>query len=382
MINTVILLKYYLMKKIIASLIFLLFMTNIGAQGLISNMGQMSLKTNSNTIDVEIVNIAREQVELPFSSDKSQTLPISLFLPDHNTFIVHSDVDSISFTLPLGNSISVLIEKDGMQPVVIDINNGFIFQKLEFDTTHKNEDMKIVYEEDINNPYLVQLRKEYPIDSIASTENTDLGKIRKIASWVHSLWKHDGMNEPEKKDALYILHEVAKGKRFRCVEYGIVTSACLNSIGIKARTLSLRTSDVETRPVGAGHVLLEAYVNDLNKWIMIDPQWDIIPHINGTPLNAVELQSGITNSENVDIMTTEEASAGEYFAWIYPYLYYFSVKFDNRENVPAEDRHTYKGKTNLMLVPIGAKNPTIFQQKDPIDYCIYTNSLRDFYTKP
>jgi hypothetical protein len=35
-----------------------------------------------------------------------------------------------------------------------------------------------------------------------------------------------------------------------------------------------------------------------------------------------------------------------------------------------------------MLVPIGATNPTIFQIKNKIDYCIYTNSLNDFYESP
>jgi hypothetical protein len=35
-----------------------------------------------------------------------------------------------------------------------------------------------------------------------------------------------------------------------------------------------------------------------------------------------------------------------------------------------------------MLVPLGAKNPTVFQIKYPLDYLIYTNSLKDFYQIP
>lgn len=287
----------------------------------------------------------------------------------------------LSFVLKRGGSTSFKLLKDGMQPFVIRVVNGITLEELTFDLKNANKDYHIVYEKDMDNPYLSKLRAGYPVDSIAASAKTDIEKIRKIASWVHGLWQHDGMNEPEQNDALYILGEVEKGRCFRCVEYGIVTTACLNSIGIKARTLSLKTKDCETRPSGAGHVLLEAYVNDLDKWIMIDPQYDIIPHLFGLPLNAVEFQDAITKEKPVDVWTTDNIQAGEYIPWIYPYLYYFSVNFDNREYKP-DGQKTINGKSALMLVPVGGKNPEIFQKRFPLDYCIYTHSLLNFYANP
>jgi len=341
-----------------------------------------NLGTNTDSIKVEIVNLAIEDVVLPFSDAKSYTLPIDLYLPNNQNLIIYSDIDTISFDLPLGQTVSLSVIKKGMKPVTINLKNGLNYEKIEFDNNSKNPDLSIIYENDNENPFLKELKSKYPIDSIASTEKTDQGKVRKIASWVHNLWKHDRMNEPEKNDALYILEEVKKGKRFRCVEYGIVTTACLNSIGIKARTLSLKTKDAETRPSGAGHVVLEVFLNDLDKWIIVDPQWDIIPHVNDIPLNAIEFQAAITNHDNIGIWTTEKITMEEYIPWIYPYLYYFSVQFDNRENISKEKRYYYNGKSDLMLVPLNAKNPTVFQNRFPIDYCFYTNSLQDFYGKP
>ena len=228
-----------------------------------------------------------------------------------------------------------------------------------------------------------RLKKEYPIDSVAAKGKTDLEKVQSISSWVHKLWKHDGYNAPEKNDALYILEEVKKGQQFRCVEYGIVTTACLNAIGLPSRTLALKRKDVETTPSGAGHVVMEVFLNDFNKWVMVDPQWDAIFCLNYIPLNAVELQKAITEKKDIQILSDDkELNPNQYIAWIYPYLYYFSHKFDNRENIPKEDKIKINGKSDIMLVPIGATNPTIFQRKFPIDYCIYTHSLIDFYSKP
>lgn len=370
------------MKHLITLCLFVLATSYITVSQADSNKRELSLKTKSGRIKIEAPDSEIEDAELAFSSEKSDTLYASVFLENNNSFKIYSDIDTVNFAVPIGHTVFLSVEKNEVKPIVITIKNGLDYDTISFDQTNAIQDLSIVYEDNQNNIYLNDLRSKYPIDSIASTGNSDLEKIRKISSWVHSLWQHDGWNEPEKGDALYILEEVKKGKRFRCVEYGVVTTACLNSIGIKARTLSLKTKDSETRQSGAGHVLLEAYLYDLKKWVVIDPQWDIIPHINGTPLNAVELQSAITNNKDVSIWTSEPITFSSYVAWIYPYLYYLSISLDNREYIDKNERYTYNGYSDLMLVPIGAKKPTIFQQLYPINNCIYTNSIKDFYSNP
>ena len=252
---------------------------------------------------------------------------------------------------------------------------------LQFDKNSKNADINFWYDQNDHNEYLKLLRSKYPIDSLIKEARTDMEKTLKILNWIHNQWQHNGDNEPSKNDAISILEEAKEGKNFRCVEYGIVAAACLNAIGLNSRMLALKTKDVETTEYGAGHVATEVFLNDLKKWVFIDGQFDAMPVLNDTPLNAVEFQKAITeNFDQLEIKTSSDIPKSIYTNWIYPYLYYFDVKFDNREGI--DNKKSIDGKSSLMLVPLGAKSPTIFQRTFPMDYLKYTHSLEDFYAKP
>lgn len=226
-------------------------------------------------------------------------------------------------------------------------------------------------------PYLQRLRTEYSLERIVGGAADDYAKVRALALWAHNLWQHHGENEPRNHDPISILEEVRQGKKFRCVEYAVVISGCLNALGIPSRVLALKTEDVETRKSGAGHVVAEAYVRDLDKWILVDGQWDVIPLLDEIPLSAVELQQALAeNRPELAIHTGSDSKPAEYFKWIGPYLFYLDVSLDNR--VAVADRSCAR----LMLVPVGAKKPTVFQQDFPIRDMVYTHSVRAFYAKP
>lgn len=295
-------------------------------------------------------------------------------------FTFYTDLDSINFEL----------KPNEVHKFYVKLKDAYAFtavktilpqtSALVFDKASINSELTFWYQDGIND-YLNLLRSKYSIDSLIQNAKNDTEKALSILNWVHKQWRHNGNNTPVKNDAISILEEVKTGKNFRCVEYGIVTSACLNSIGLKARTLSLKTKDVETTKYGAGHVLLEVYLNDLQKWVVLDGQWDIMPVLNNIPLNAVEFQKAITEDyNNLEIRSLSGTPKRQYVQWIYPYLYYFSFAFDNREGIASREK--INGKNSLMLVPIGAKNPTIFQITSKIENCLYTNSINDFYGKP
>lgn len=223
--------------------------------------------------------------------------------------------------------------------------------------------------------YLTRLRTAYALDKVVAGEKSDYGKVRAVSRWVRSRWEHNGSNEPRKPDPISILQEAAEGKRFRCVEYSVVLSAALNSLGIPARVLGLKTEDAETRESGAGHVVTEAYLADVKKWLMVDGQWDVIPTLKGKPLHAVELQRALSRQDKgLSVDSLSGAQAEKYFAWVAPYLFYFDTKLDSRFEGASPSQ-------SLMLVPVGAKEPTVFQRKWPLRM-VYTHSLRAFYPKP
>lgn len=99
--------------------------------------------------------------------------------------------------------------------------------------------------------------------------------VLEALAWVSSQWAHDGLNQPPKHfNALDILKTVhTKNEKYRCVEYGLVLSEVLQAYGFVSRTVALRSNDVAYGGWGKGHVAMEVWINDLNKWIFLDPQF-------------------------------------------------------------------------------------------------------------
>ena len=250
---------------------------------------------------------------------------------------------------------------------------------LQFDT-EPTKQYELNYEVHSSDSGLVVLRSTYQLDTIIKDCKTDFEKVVKIQSWVQSRWKHDGSNAPEKRDAMYILQEAEKGKRFRCVEYSLVANQCLQSLGFKVRNLGLMTKDISQVKSGGGHAVNEVYLEDIGKWVFIDPQFDVITVRNGIPLNAVELQQVIAGNTHFDILNPNQTiTKEEYIKWIGPYLYYFYTSI-NGQRISVWDR-IVGNKRQLLLLPVEAKKPRYFQKIFKLNNFHYTTSIGDFYPK-
>ena len=254
-----------------------------------------------------------------------------------------------------------------------------------YDINTVNTDLIFKYPDTLNNEFLRELRTEYKLIELTQNKSTDIDKVLSVLNWTHNQWKHNGSNEPSKSDALTILKEAKDGKKFRCVEYGIVLSSALQALNFKARVVGLKTADVETKKYGAGHVLAEVWIPQFNKWVLIDGQFNVMPILDNIPLNAVEFQQAISENKQYKLIDingeVSRKSKKMYTSFVFNYLYFIDAKFDNR-NDPVDQRVVYESKSTLMLVPLGVKNPTVFQIKYPMDNIFYTNSVNDFYHKP
>ena len=276
----------------------------------------------------------------------------------------------LGFSLYMSPSLGGLIE-GGKE------KHDRIVEKLDFEKT-RNPEFQIEYRTSAENPDLVKLKTDFKLDTLINDTISDFEKVLKIQSWVNSQWEHDGNNSPEKNDAYYILKQAEKGERFRCTEYSLVASACLKSLGFKVRTLGLMTKDIDQVNSGAGHVANEVFIPDLDKWIFIDPQFDVITTQNGNPMNAVELQKAIAYNKPFEIINPNGVITKEdYIDWIGPYLYYFYVNL-NKGKVSVLDR-IIGTKKQLTLVPKGAKEPEYFQRLFRLNNTYFTNSTKDFY---
>jgi hypothetical protein len=367
------------MKKL-SSILFALFVLAMPVLGQQKYKGLPVIKANAPKADYKI---GADWTKGTWSI-MPELSPDVLQVPVHSKKVYvmfRTDIDSISFQVKPGKSYQFYVQLNEKDYALTELKGfGFVAQK--FIDVQDVAGYTFLYEQTQQNEYLQTLREQYELDKVVAGAANDTEKALRIVNWVHQQWQHNGSNEPSKSDALTILEEARQGKNFRCVEYGIVTTAALNAVGLPSRTMGLKMKDVETIESGAGHVVMEVYLKDINKWVMLDGQFDAMPVLNNVPLNAVEFQQAIANNyDALEIRSLSGTSKSNYVAWVYPYLYYFDVRFDNREGIALE-RETIDTKSNLMLVPIGAKLPKVFQVKYPMDMYKYTNSLTDFYESP
>ena len=151
--------------------------------------------------------------------------------------------------------------------------------------------------------------------ALPEPEQSAWGTARALLTWVHTRWEHanDHVEDP---DALDVLARVDAGEKFACVEYSIVLSQALNAAGIPGRRLDLRQANHHVG-VGRGHVVSEGWIDDLDRWVVLDGQngayWT---DDDGDPLGALELQRRLAAGESATMVgLVEPMSASESATW-------------------------------------------------------------------
>lgn len=108
-----------------------------------------------------------------------------------------------------------------------------------------------------------------------------------VLDWVTTCWEHAN-GHVDQRDAVEVLNRAATGERFACVEYTIVLSQALNAVGIPERSLNLMMSDHHTG-AGRGHVVSEAWIVELGRWVLLDGQNGAWWGEEGRPLGVLDL---------------------------------------------------------------------------------------------
>jgi hypothetical protein len=301
------------------------------------------------------------------------------------TLVFKTDSDSIRIEIQAGQTKNFYVRlKDSVNALTV-VHAVPAWHLLSFSKDEKPNDSIRSWYGFYSNVYRDSLEMLYPA-SVAN-QNSDITKIAALLEWTHNQWKHSGNNSPKRADAISILGEAKAGGQFPCFAFSIVLAGKLNAAGYTARVLYLKGGDVETNKQVPGHVVTEVYIPSLRKWAFLDGQFNTMPMLNGTPLNAVELQKAF--SENFDGLgfynqvnyNGTKWTKKEYAQFVYPYLFFFDYYFDSRSGTGTANK--ISGKSSLMLVPAGVKPPVKFGAFDGlINYCIYTNDAGKFYAAP
>jgi hypothetical protein len=142
----------------------------------------------------------------------------------------------------------------------------------------------------IGTPSSRQLRETYHIDRAVKGKRSQIEQQLALMDWVHRQWEHDGEKSAQKARALDILAEVAKGKRFACIDYAITLRDVLMAFGYPARVIGLQ-ADGHSYRIGAGHSVIEVWNDELGKWILLDPQNNAVWRDGDRYLDAAEVRA-------------------------------------------------------------------------------------------
>lgn len=218
-----------------------------------------------------------------------------------------------------------------------------------------------------NNLYLTRLRRKHDLEKLVSTTQNDLERVKRICHWVFARCEATGSSRGLPQDPISLLEAAEQGKRLRSVEMATVTAGCLNAIGIPARAVGGQSRDAETRRLGAGNVFVEAWLPDQRTWVFVDAEMDVVGQAaDGTPLDAVAFRQALASAN----------PPKDYPPSLAMCMYFFTTSLDQR--YPIEDRDS----GDIMLAPVGAQAPTLFQREPAIPPEHFTHRPREFHAEP
>ena len=147
----------------------------------------------------------------------------------------------------------------------------------------------------------VQMLKEFIQQRLKPRMQSDIQTFGDILSWVNSRWDHDGSMSPANMSSMEILEAAEHGRNFSCNEYANVFTDIMHSQGYVCRTIGVATADIAYGGMGVSHSLCEAWSNELNAWILIDPQFGLMIKHGKKYVNYIELQDLISKKKEKEL---------------------------------------------------------------------------------
>ena len=168
----------------------------------------------------------------------------------------------------------------------LETNIGLLNYFDRFDTVEDFDAPEFEY--DFESPELAQLREIYSLESVSADRGGHDG-VARLAEWVHGRLRPGGTPSIN-ANAAAILEAASSGAHdgFSCDQYAVTLSELCMAIGIPAR---ITVVDPFNPNQGGNHVVVHAWANDLDKWVMYDAQFNAFyTNDAGTPLHALELR--------------------------------------------------------------------------------------------
>ena len=193
---------------------------------------------------------------------------------------------------------------------------GILKMNNEFKET--NRQSNIIYEISENKNNLVESYKLFEV----AGDGDDYSKIVNLLNWESKHILHNGDYDGHIRNTAFDLFKYSfdTANGINCRSLSLALLECLLGVKIKTRVIYMfpySPYDFDN------HVVCEAWVEELQKWIMIDPTYNaIVLNTFDEPLNIMEIRDALANMEklhfakglNYNGNTVEEDEVFEYYA--------------------------------------------------------------------
>lgn len=208
-------------------------------------------------------------------------------------------------------------------------------------------------------PNLLELYEDNNLISLKKKRNDFEVCLRAMEWTFHHLMAHQFSDYSGELNAKNILKFKKESHvTVNCLCHATVLVELLLALNIKARKVSCMPIDVV--PID-NHVVVEAYVHSLGKWIMLDPSMCCyITNSDDKPLSISEIRKCLIYENNINIQTYSRFSnltfksnkslkldSNEYITYLYKNFFRFVMR-ENQNSIATKE-----GDVFYMLVPKG-----------------------------
>lgn len=230
-----------------------------------------------------------------------------------------------------------------------DLYTGIL--RMMSDFRDDGRDIKLEYRMD---PDLELLKNQYQLETLIGNGD-ELSKITNLLQWVTAHIYHKGNYDNHVKKTAMDLFEYAfdrgEDNGINCACLSNALTECYLSVGIKARSVFLMPCSPYD---GDNHVVCEAWSDELQKWIMVDPTYGLyLMDEDGTPLNVVEIRERLAFQKelrfcegyNYNGVCSDKKEIIEYYAKDFFYFQIYKIQGYDIENI--------KNNMIITIAPIG-----------------------------
>ncbi|MCB0744439.1 MAG: transglutaminase domain-containing protein, partial [Ignavibacteriae bacterium] len=250
---------------------FLFLIVVFLSNSIISQNKNIVIKANSRSVDIKDGNnfIKNAWTIVPEANP-------DVYETSAKKVTFYTDIDSISINVKPNtfHDFTILLKgKDSAKTRVVYVPSRLdILQGAgEYNTSDNRFFPKFTYQSE-KNAELKRIRKDLKLDSIAGNGN-QLSQIFNLLHWVHNIVKHDGnSSNPTLRNAVDLIKVCKNENRgVNCRMLATILNECYLSMGIKSRYITCMPKETKFDDC---HVINMVFVDDLNKWIWIDPTFD------------------------------------------------------------------------------------------------------------